>query len=119
MLKLAIVLMTLATPLAAQQATPLAAQQVTPSAAQEASAATATPAPSAAPAAATKISASAMASDPRMIAAIRHANAAADIKCGVGVGANVDLATRAEAQRCRRRMIETAKLDAEGEIEGH
>ncbi len=68
---------------------------------------------------ATKISASALATDPRMLAAIRHANAAADAKCGVGVGEVVDLATKAAAQRCRRRMIETAKLDAEGEIDGH
>jgi hypothetical protein len=60
-----------------------------------------------------------LASDPRMIAAIRHANAMADHKCGENVGGITDLATKAEAQRCRRRMIATAKLDAEGEIEGH
>ncbi len=68
---------------------------------------------------ATPISAEAMARDPRMIAAIRHANATADRKCGEGVGGNVDLATKAEAARCRRRMIATAKLDAESEISGH
>ena len=69
--------------------------------------------------AATPISAEDMARDPRMIAAIRHANATADRKCGEGVGGNVDLATKAEAARCRRRMIATAKLDAESEISGH
>lgn len=71
-----------------------------------------------APPAATKVSAEAMASDPRMIAAIRHANALADHKCGENVGGITDLATRADAQRCRRRMVANAKLDAEGEIEG-
>ena len=54
-----------------------------------------------------------------MIAAVRRANATADRKCGEGVGAIVDLATKAEAARCRRRMVATAKLDAEGEITGH
>ena len=72
-----------------------------------------------APATATPISAEAMASDPRMIAAIRHANVVADHKCGEIVGGITDLATKADAQRCRRRMIATAKLDAQGEIEGH
>ncbi len=71
------------------------------------------------PAVATTISAEAMAHDPRMIAAIRHANLTADHKCGESVGGITDLATKAEAQRCRRRMVETAKLDAQGEIEGH
>ena len=71
------------------------------------------------PAAAPPISAEEMARDPRMIAAIRHANATADRKCGEGVGGSVDLATKAEAARCRRRMIATAKLDAESEISGH
>ncbi len=71
------------------------------------------------PAAPAPISAEEMARDPRMIAAIRHANATADRKCGEGVGGNVDLATKAEAARCRRRMIATAKLDAESEIGGH
>ncbi len=76
--------------------------------------------PAAAPPAATApVSADEMARDPRMIAAIRHANATADRKCGEGVGGNVDLATKAEAARCRRRMIATAKLDAESEIGGH
>ncbi len=68
---------------------------------------------------ATKISAEEMARDPRMIAAIRHANVTADHKCGETVGGITDLATKADAQRCRRRMVETAKLDAQGEIEGH
>lgn len=71
------------------------------------------------PPAATPMSAEAIAHDPRMIAAIRHANATADRKCGEGVGGSVDLATKAEAARCRRRMIATAKLDAESEIAGH
>ncbi len=60
-----------------------------------------------------------IANDPRMLAAIRHANAVADRKCGEGVGGQVDLATKAAAQRCRKRMVATAKLDAEGEITGH
>ena len=75
------------------------------------------PAPADPPPAVTPISVDAMANDPRMIAAIRHANALADHKCGT-VGGVVDLAARAEASKCRRRMIATAKLDAESEIEG-
>ncbi len=61
----------------------------------------------------------AMATDPRMIAAVRHANATADKKCGTGIGGVVDISARAEAQRCRRRIVATARLDAQGEIEGH
>ena len=95
---------------------PAAADPPPPAAASPSPAAMA--ATSAAPAA-TPVSVEAMASDPRMIAAIRHANAVADKKCGVGIGGVVDIAARAEAQRCRRRIVTTAKLDAEGEIEGH
>ncbi len=75
-----------------------------------------TPPSAAAPA---TISAEALAADPRMIAAIRHANAVADRKCGDGPGGIVDLSAKAEMQRCRRRIVATAKLDAEGEITGH
>ena len=60
-----------------------------------------------------------MAHDPRMIAAIRHANLLADHKCGEIVGGLTDLATKAAAQKCRRHMVEMAKLDAESEIDGH
>lgn len=83
-----------------------------------AAAAAAQDAPPAAPVA-TPVSAAATASDPRMIAAIRHANLSADHKCGEGVGGNVDLATRTEARACRKRMVDAARLDAESEIEGH
>ncbi len=54
-----------------------------------------------------------------MIAAVRHANMMANHKCGENIGGITDLALKAEAQRCRRRMVEAAKLDAESEIEGH
>ena len=81
-------------------------------------AAPAAPPPAGPPPAATPVSADAMAKDPRMIAAIRHANALADRRCGT-IGGVVDISARAEATRCRRQMIATAKLDAEGEIEGH
>ena len=69
--------------------------------------------------AATPVSVESLASDPRMIAALRHANAVADRKCGDAIAGTVDLATKAEAMKCRRRIIATAKLDAEGEITGH
>lgn len=56
--------------------------------------------------------------DPRMLAAIRHANARADQQCGLGTG-NVDLATRNTARSCRRHMVNAATTDAEIEIDGH
>lgn len=54
--------------------------------------------------------------DPRMITAIRHANAVADLKCGQGIG-NVDLNTRNAARACRRHMVNAAMTDAEIEID--
>ncbi|QYE34991.1 hypothetical protein KZX46_20080 [Polymorphobacter sp. PAMC 29334] len=58
-----------------------------------------------------------MANDPRMLAAIRHANARADEKCG-GIGVS-DLQTKMAARNCRRHMVDAAKLDAEFEINPH
>lgn len=67
----------------------------------------------------TKLSADQVASDPRMAAAIRHANLTADHKCGEGVGGTVSLEVKAAAQACRRRMVSAAKADAEYEINPH
>lgn len=61
-----------------------------------------------------------IASDPRMIAAIRHANAKADAKCGAGAGLGItDLQSKMAAKTCRRHIVNAAMLDAEGEIGGH
>ncbi|UAJ11657.1 hypothetical protein [Polymorphobacter megasporae] len=61
-----------------------------------------------------------MANDSRMLAAIRHANARADQKCGNGAGVGItDLQTKMAARSCRRHMVDAAKLDAEFEINGH
>ena len=90
-----------------------------PAAAQNAPPPPAADPPPPPPPAGTQLTPEQIANDPRMIAAIRHANALADRKCGEGVGVQVDLETKAAAQRCRRRMVATAKLDAEGEITGH
>jgi len=73
------------------------------------------PTPPPAPA---KLDAKAMAKDPRMVAALRHANATADRKCGEGIGGTVSLEVKATAQACRRRIVEAARLDTESEIEG-
>jgi hypothetical protein len=60
-----------------------------------------------------------MANDPRMLAALRHANAKADAKCGVGAGLGVtDLQSKMVARTCRRHIVEAARLDAEFEIKG-
>nr|WP_295658935.1 hypothetical protein [Polymorphobacter sp.] len=73
--------------------------------------------PTAAPA---KLSAAELENDPRMLAAIRHANARADQKCGNGAGVGVvDLQTKMTARTCRRHIVDAAKLDAEFEINGH
>ena len=112
MLKLALIAFAVAVPTAA-------AAQVAPAAPVAPAAEPAPPAPPAPAASTAPLTPEAMASDPRMIAAIRHANAVADRKCGAGIGGVVDISLRAEAQRCRRRIIATAKLDAQGEIEGH
>lgn len=56
-----------------------------------------------------------IANDPRMAEAMRHANARADLKCGIGIG-TVDLATRNQQRACRRRIVNSARLDAESEI---
>ncbi len=67
-----------------------------------------------APAAAVDLS-----NDPRMLAAIRHANAKADAKCGNGAGVGVvDLQTKMAARTCRRHIVDAAKLGAEFEING-
>lgn len=77
------------------------------------------PAPAAAAPAATLAVVVDMANDPRMLAAIRHANAKADAKCGVGAGLGVtDLQSKMTARTCRRHIVEAAKLDAEFEIKG-
>jgi hypothetical protein len=89
-------------------------------------AAAATPPVPAAPAAPAAVagpaprSAADLENDPRMLAAIRHANARADQKCGNGAGVGVvDLQTKMAARTCRRHMVDAAKLDAEFEINGH
>lgn len=57
------------------------------------------------------------AADPRMILAIRMANARADATCGQGIG-NVDLSTRNAAHACRRHLIKAATTNAEIAIDG-
>jgi len=76
------------------------------------------PDPTPPPPAPAKLDAKAMAKDPRMVAALRHANATADRKCGEGIGGTVSLEVKATAQACRRRIVEAARLDTESEIEG-
>lgn len=56
--------------------------------------------------------------DPRMIAALRHANAVADAKCGDGAGGFVSLEVKNAARSCRRRIVTAARADAEGTIDG-
>lgn len=88
--------------------------------ADPAPAAPAAPAEALAPAASAKLSGAALDNDPRMLAAIRHANARADQKCGAGAGTGVvDLQTKMAARTCRRHMVDAAKLDAEFDINGH
>ncbi len=83
-------------------------------------AANAAPSAPAAPAAPAPAASADLSNDPRMLAAIRHANARADQKCGNGAGVGVvDLQTKTAARSCRRHMVDAAKLDAEFEINGH
>ncbi|MGI4877579.1 MAG: hypothetical protein ACRYG4_08850 [Janthinobacterium lividum] len=112
MMKLALVLavLTAFVPAAASavQADPV---QPAPAAPLAADAAAAAPA---------KLSGAALDNDPRMLAAIRHANARADQKCGNGAGVGVvDLQTKMAGRTCRRHMVDAAKLDAEFDINGH
>lgn len=77
------------------------------------------PAPPVPPAASAPAAHVDLSNDPRMLAAIRHANARADQKCGGAGGGAVDLQTAMTAKACRRHMVEAAKLDAEFDINGH
>lgn len=115
MMKLALVLTALAA------FAPAAAFAVQADPAPPAAAAPAAPAASdAPPATSAKLSGAALDNDPRMLAAIRHANARADQKCGAGAGTGVvDLQTKMAARTCRRHMVDAAKLDAEFDINGH
>ena len=56
-----------------------------------------------------------IAKDPRMIAALRHANNIADRKCG-DVGGVVSLEAKTAGRACRKRFVDAAKADAEFEI---
>ncbi len=73
------------------------------------------PSAPAAPAAPAALTPEQIARDPRMIAAIRHANLTADHKCG-DVGGIINLEQKAAGRACRKRMVDAAKLDAEAEI---
>ena len=97
MLKCAVVAIALAI------AAPVAAQDVVP------------PPPPATDTAPVKPTAEQIAKDPRMIAALRHANNIADRKCG-DVGGVVSLEAKTAGRACRKRFVDAAKADAEFEI---
>ena len=83
-----------------------------PAAAQDAP-----PPPPAADVAPVKLTPEQMDKDPRMIAAVRHANSLADRKCG-DVGGIVSLEDKAAGRACRKRYVNAARADAEFEING-
>lgn len=106
------VAVTLAVPVAAQVAAPPAPPAPSAPAAPAAPAADPPPAPLA-----VKLTPDQIARDPRMIAALRHANNTADRKCG-DVGGIVGLEQKTAGRACRKRFVDAAKADAEFEING-